>query len=78
MMFAFSLLQLFVSPEPFPQVTDDLYIEGLPSGDSPVDDEGGDDDDGSGSGSGDYRKNTMAFSAVVCFFNLNLLTVFKA
>ncbi|XP_015831245.1 syndecan-2-B [Nothobranchius furzeri] len=31
---------------------DDLYIEGLASGDSPVDDEG--DDDGSGSGSGDY------------------------
>ncbi|XP_013878354.1 syndecan-2-B [Austrofundulus limnaeus] len=47
--------KLFVSSEPFPQVTDDLYIEGLPSGDSPVDDEGGDDnDDGSGSGSGDY------------------------
>ncbi|KAF6725451.1 Syndecan-2-B [Oryzias melastigma] len=33
--------------------TDDLYIEGQPSGDLPVDDEDGE-DDGSGSGSGDY------------------------
>ncbi|XP_037532990.1 syndecan-2-A [Nematolebias whitei] len=38
---------------------DDLYIEGLPSGDSPVDDEGGDDHDGSGSGSGDYSLWTV-------------------
>lgn len=79
-MFAFSpVLQLFVSSEPFPQVTDDLYIEGLSSGDSPVDDEGGDDNDvGSGSGSGDYRKNTLAFLAVVvCYFNLILFPVFK-
>lgn len=35
--------------------TDDLYIEGQPSGDLPVDDEDGE-DDGSGSGSGDYGK----------------------
>ncbi|KAK7887226.1 hypothetical protein WMY93_026847 [Mugilogobius chulae] len=32
---------------------DDLYLEGRPSGDLPIDDEDGDDDDGSGSGSGD-------------------------
>lgn len=36
---------------------DDLYLEGRPSGDAPVDDED-DQDGGSGSGSGDYGKET--------------------
>lgn len=62
-MFAFSsLLQLFVLSES----VDDLYIEGLPSGDSPLDDEGGDDNDGSGSGSGDYCKNKLGFFSCCC------------
>ncbi|XP_017265524.1 syndecan-2-B [Kryptolebias marmoratus] len=43
--------KLFVLSDP--EMADDLYIEDLPSGDSPIDDEDGD-DDGSGSGSGDY------------------------
>lgn len=39
--------------------TDDLYLEGRPSGDIPVDDEDGR-EGGSGSGSGDYCKATVS------------------
>uniref|UniRef100_A0A1A7XRU8 Syndecan n=1 Tax=Iconisemion striatum TaxID=60296 RepID=A0A1A7XRU8_9TELE len=46
--------KVFVSSLSLSPAADDLYIEGLASGDSPVDDEGDDEDDGSGSGSGDY------------------------
>uniref|UniRef100_A0A8C7ZUI1 Syndecan n=1 Tax=Oryzias sinensis TaxID=183150 RepID=A0A8C7ZUI1_9TELE len=50
---------------------DDLYIEGQPSGDLPVDDEDGE-DDGSGSGSGDYAfvhlsENEKVFTRVLNF-----------
>ncbi|XP_034729330.1 syndecan-2-like isoform X1 [Etheostoma cragini] len=45
--------KLFVSSQTLVSTTDDMYLEGLTSGDLPIDDEDGD-DGGSGSGSGAF------------------------
>ncbi|KAM3873421.1 syndecan-2-B-like [Diretmus argenteus] len=63
--------KLLVSSQPSTPPIDDLYLEGRPSGDFPVDDEDGE-DIGSGSGSGDYSfSDVMQKNVTVWNFNLN-------
>ncbi|XP_034729331.1 syndecan-2-like isoform X2 [Etheostoma cragini] len=50
--------KLFVSSQTLVSTTDDMYLEGLTSGDLPIDDEDGD-DGGSGSGSGAFDKEEI-------------------
>ncbi|CAJ1062081.1 syndecan-2-like [Xyrichtys novacula] len=69
---------LFVSSQSPISAADDLYIEGLSSGDLPIDDEDGDEDD-SGSGSGDYGFGDLADKEeqLKRFLNLSSTTVSK-